>query len=144
MALCRGATAMGYFTHVWKPSYDAFGVPPRNREALASINAQLDRLAPVLLSGESPGTVSIEAEGSVKLDALARRKGKDLYVFAVNYDERDVPARATILVEGLAAGRTVEVVDEDRSIQAGSGCLVDDLEPLAVHVYRIRDAFSGE
>ena len=144
MALCRGATAIGYFTHVWKPSYDPFGVPPRNREALASVNAQLDRLAPVLLGGETPGRVSIEAEGSVKLDALARRKGEDLYVFAVNYDERDVPARATIRVEGLAAGRTVEVVDEDRSIAASGGCFVDDLEPLDVHVYRIRDAFSGE
>ena len=34
MAICGGATAIGYFTHVWKPSYQQFGVPEENRKAL--------------------------------------------------------------------------------------------------------------
>ena len=37
MAICQGATAIGYFTHVWKPSYHQFGVPEENRKALRRI-----------------------------------------------------------------------------------------------------------
>ncbi len=44
MTICRGATAIGYFTHVWKPSYHQFGVPEENRAALREINAQITRL----------------------------------------------------------------------------------------------------
>ena len=33
MSICGGATGIGYFTHVWKPSYSTFGVPAENREA---------------------------------------------------------------------------------------------------------------
>jgi hypothetical protein len=102
MSICRGATAIGYFTHIWKPSYKQFGVPERNQRALREINAQIARLAPVILSRAAAPRVRIAAaEGDVKLDAVARTHGGHTYVFAVNYDERAVPARATIELEGL-------------------------------------------
>jgi len=137
MSICRGATAIGYFTHVWKPSYHQFGVPEENRKALREINEQITRLAPAIL-GETPKRpVSIAAEGDVKLDLLAKECPDGLYLFAVNYDERLRDAKATIKVEGLAAGQEIAVVDEGRSIKSDAGSFADAFAPLAVHIYRI-------
>jgi hypothetical protein len=141
MAICRGATAIGYFTHIWKPSYQQFGVPPENREALQQINAQITHLAPAILGDEPRRAVAIQSEDGVKLDAMARRKGNDLYVFAVNYDERMKATRATIKVEGLPAGTDVVVVDENRSIKSKAGSFTDTFEPLAVHIHRVSRPF---
>lgn len=136
MAICRGATAIGYFTHVWKPSYSQFGVPEANREALTRINAQLTRLAPAILGDKPDQTTSIRGEEAVKLDALAKRFNGELYIFAVNYDEALRKTRATVTVSGLSAGAKVIVVDEERTIASGEGFFVDTFAPLAVHIYR--------
>jgi hypothetical protein len=138
MSICSGATAIGYFTHVWKPSYHQFGVPKDNREALLEINSQITRLAPAILGRPPRRPVAIEPKEEVKLDAMAREHDGKLYVFAVNYDERLLPATATIKVPGLVAGTKVEVVDESRTIPAAAGEFTDTFEPLAVHIYRIR------
>ncbi|MHC4406203.1 MAG: hypothetical protein ACYTG0_41745 [Planctomycetota bacterium] len=137
MALCRGATAIGYFTHVWKPSYRQFGVPEENRAALAEINGQITRLAPAILGQKPKRPVSLEVSGDVKLDLMAREHAGELYLFAVNYDERLQEASATFRVEGLPRGAEVTVVDEGRTIRAEAGSFADVFEPLAVHVYRI-------
>ncbi|MCX5675628.1 MAG: hypothetical protein NTX87_11535 [Planctomycetota bacterium] len=139
MALCRGATAIGYFTHVWKPAYSPFGVPEENRRALREVNDQVTRLAPAILAAAPGRAVGIEAAGGVKVDALARSHGGRLYVFAVNYDEGLKETRATIKVPGLAAGAQVEVVDEGRTIPAEAGALADTFAPLAVHIYRMAE-----
>jgi len=136
MSLCRGATAIGYFTHVWKPSYSQFGVPEANCKALREINDQVTRLAPAILAAPAPGA-SIESPGGVKLDLLARQSGQELHLFAVNYDERLKEAAATIRVKGLAAGRKVVVVDENRDLTSIDGAFADTFAPLAVHIYRI-------
>jgi len=140
MAICRGATAIGYFTHVWKPSYHQFGVPEENRAALREINAQITRLAPAILSDEPAPAVTIRGSGDVKLDVLARRHAGSLYLFAVNYDERAVPATATLSVAGLAADTAVEAIDEDRVLRCQAGGFEDDFGPLAVHLYRVKKA----
>jgi len=139
MSICRGATAIGYFTHIWKPAYRQFGVPEANQEALREVNGQVTRLAPAILGQAPPRRVAVEAEGGVKVDALARAAagGGDLYVFAVNGDERLKPARVAVKVDGLAAGTAVEVVDEGRTLKSAAGEFADAFEPLAVHVYRI-------
>ncbi len=139
MAICSGATGIGYFTHVWKPSYRQFGVPEENRKALRQINDQITRLAPAILGEQPKRPVTIQAADQVKLDALAREHQGQLYIFAVNYDERMVEAKATITVEGLPAGTEVDVIDEVRTIRAGAGSFTDPLAALAVHIYRIRN-----
>lgn len=140
MAICRGATAIGYFTHVWKPSYSQFGVPPANREAMTQINAQITRLTPAILGDEPEQIVSIRSEESVKLDTLAKCKNGELYIFAVNYDESLRETRAKVEVEGIPALTKVIVVDEDRTVTSEEGFFVDVFEPLAVHIYRISSA----
>jgi len=137
MAVCRGATAIGYFTHVWKPSYKQFGVPEENRRALREINGQITRLTPAILGGQPQRAVTIKSEESVKLDVMAKTLDRQLVVFAVNYDQRYLGTEATIAVEGLAAGVDVEVVDEDRTIRSGAGSFSDRFDPMAVHIYRI-------
>ncbi len=137
MAICRGATAIGYFTHIWKPSYSQFGVPEVNREAITRINSQVTRLAPAILGEKPDRAVSIRGGQAVKLDALAKRLNGDLYIFAVNYDERLRKASATVTVGGLRAGAKVVVVDEKRAITSEEGLFAGEFEPLAVHIYRV-------
>ena len=137
MCICRGATAMGYFTHIWKPQYSQFGVPENNRRALREINHQITKLAPAILGQPFPQAVSVKASGNTMLDIMARRLGQDLYLFAVNYDQGARPTKAAISVPGLAAGTKIEVVDEARSLQADPGSFVDEFAPLAIHIYRL-------
>jgi len=138
MAICRGATAIGYFTHIWKPGYSQFGVPAENRKAIREINDQITRLAPAILAKPAAKKVTIAGEGGVKLDLLARQGDGGLYLFCVNYDERAKATRGCVRVEGLPAGTAVEVVDENRTTQSAAGEFADEFAPLAVHVYRIR------
>lgn len=137
MAICGGARAIGYFTHVWKPSYRQFGVPEENRRALAEINAQITRLAPAILGNEVTGKTAV-AEAGVKVDAFFRAHDGSLYVFAVNYDERLKGTAATFEVRGLADGAAVEVLDEGRTLRARAGHFTDRFDPLAVHLYRVK------
>jgi len=143
MAVCGGATGIGYFTHVWKPAYKQFGVPEENQKALRAINEQLARLAPAILSDSPARRVTIGAEGA-KLAALARAHEGRLHVFAVNYDERLKEATATFAVEGLAAGTEIAVIDEGRTIRSEGGSFRDAFEPLAVHLYRIGGGASSQ
>ncbi len=139
MAICGGARIIGYFTHVWKPTYQQFGVPEENRRALRSINEQITRLAPVILGPSAALPVTVSA-GEVKIAALAKPHDGCWYVFAVNYDERSRRAQATIRLEGLPAGAEVVVVDESRTLRTDPGCFHDEFQPLAVHIYCIQRA----
>lgn len=136
MAICGGATGIGYFTHIWKPSYKQFGVPEENQEALAEINAQITRLAPAILSEELDRTTGITGTDA-KVDALFRRHEDHVYVFAVNYDERQVEASPLFEIAGLKKGTAVTVVDEDRTVEAAAGGFTDTFAPLGVHIYRL-------
>ncbi len=138
MALCRGATAIGYFTHIWKPEYKQFGVPPENVEAMKAINDQITRLAPIILSSPAKVKVAIQLDGQLKADIMARQYDGEIYLFAVNYDPQQKARQAVIEVEGLEAGAKIEVVDEDRVIEAAKGTFTDEFGPLAVHIYKIR------
>ncbi len=136
MAICGGATGIGYFTHVWKPSYQQFGVPEENREAIRKVNQQITRLAPAILAPPSKAKVAITAEGA-KLGAMAKQYEGRLYVFAVNYDGGMKRAAAVVHVENLPEGAEVTVIDEDRVIRSQAGFFRDVFEPLAVHLYQI-------
>jgi len=143
MCLCRGATAIGYFTHVWKPQFAEFGATDANRRALREINTQITRLAPALLGRPLPEPVALAAQSDVKLDLMARQSGQDVFLFTVNYDARLKNTDATITLPGLRAGEPVEVVDENRTLSSQDGAFKDTYAPLAVHVYRVRTARPG-
>ncbi len=137
MGICGGATAIGYFTHVWKPRYSQFGVPQANRDALSRINSQITRLTPAILGQPAERRVAATTDSGAKIAVLAKRAGGAMYVFAVNYDEKYKKAAATLKVEGLDAGVEVAVVDEGRTIRSNAGSFADEFGPLAVHIYRL-------
>ena len=112
MAICRGATAIGYFTHIWKPEYKQFGVPPENVKAMKEINDQITRLAPTILAEPAKVDISIKLDNELNGDIMARKYEGNLYLFAVNYDSKQKAGKAVIEVEGLKNGTTIEVVDE--------------------------------
>ena len=137
MAVTGGATAIGYFTHIWKPSYKQFGVPEENRKALAQVNSQLASLGPAILGKRLEGKATA-AEDGVKVDAIFRARDGARYVFAVNYDERLKGTDVAFEVPGVADGAAVEVIDEGRTLRARVGGFTDRFDPLAVHLYRVK------
>ncbi|MBD3292050.1 MAG: hypothetical protein GF393_03940 [Armatimonadia bacterium] len=138
-AITAGATAIGYFTHIWKPAYSQFGVPDENVAMMRQVNGQITRLTPALLAPECTRKVGISLEGDLRADVLARQAEGGLYLFAVNYDPSATDGEATISVEGLAAGTQIEVVDETRTLTADDGAFTDHFDALAVHIYRIEE-----
>jgi len=142
MSICRGATAIGYFTHRWKPTYQQFGVPENNRKTLRKINDQITRLTPDILAEPSTHKVKITNQAHVKLDVMAKERNDILSIFSVNYDERLKSADAIIHVQGLKKGTVVSIVDENRIILAKQGYFIDEFAPLAVHIYQITGAFD--
>lgn len=137
-AIIQGATAIGYFTHRFKPTFAEFGVPEENQKALLEINQQLQRLAPVILSREADPPPTIQLEGGLAGECMGREHDGHVYLFALNLDMERRGAKATLALDGLKAGTPVEVVDEGRTITAQDGGFRDDFGPLAVHIYKIR------
>ena len=134
MAIVNGAKAIGYFPHVWKPRYTWCRIPPANQQELRRLNAQITRLAPVILAPPPKRSVACTVEGGGKLDTMARQHDGTVTVFAVSLERK--PQRAAFAVPGLAAGTKVEVVDEGRQLRADAGGFADDFGELAVHIYR--------
>jgi len=137
MAICGGATAIGYFTHVWKPAYSQFGVPPENVAAMKQINDQLIRLTKPIYAPATKRAISISLGDNIPAAMIGRELDGQLYLFAVNYDSARRGGEATVQVEGLPAGATIEVIDEGRTIKAEAGAFKDTFEPLAVHLYKV-------
>lgn len=133
MAIINGATGIGYFPHAWKPTYSQCRIPPENQDEMRRVNQQITRLAPVILADPLEG-IRCESAGDRPV-SYAGRMGPDgrRYVFAVNLSRsaRD----ATFTVPGLEAGKPVEVVDENRTLDAKAGSFTDHFDELAVHLY---------
>jgi len=137
MAIVRGATAIGYFTHQWRPSYRQFAPTDEMRKELRRLNEQIARLAPALLARPAAKKVGMRMSDGQPCHLMATEVDGTLYVFAQSID-RSRGGTATITVEGLKAGTKIEVVDETRAITAGDGRFTDRFGPLAEHIYRLR------
>ena len=137
MAIIRGATAIGYFTHQWRPSYRQFAPTAEMRKELRRLDDQITRLAPAILAPPATRKIEMKLTDDLACHVKATQAGDGLYVFAQSMDLKRA-GTATISVEGLKAGATVEVVDEARRLTAQAGRFSDAFEPLAEHVYRIR------
>jgi hypothetical protein len=118
---------------------------------LKRLNTQISRLAPAILAPPFNGAISMELGAGLNCNLKATLYGNDLYLFAVNMDlgegAKDAKqfdpiyprgGKATISMEGLKAGTKIEVVDENRTLEAEKGRFSDDFAPLAEHIYRIK------
>jgi hypothetical protein len=120
LAIAGGARGLGYFP----PS-----PTPEVGQAIAVLSREIRGLAPALVSPDAPVTVD-PLGGSMR--AGARNYGGALYIIAVNAGS--APLRPTITAPGLD-GRTLYVLDENRTVQTTADTFEDDFAPLAVHVY---------
>jgi hypothetical protein len=149
-ALIRGATAIGYFTHAWRPQFSEFAATPEMRQELARINAQITRLAPAILASPSQRQINVTLSSDLGSHFKATEHDGQLYVFAQNTDlgpDADRlrqfdpinprSATATIRVEGLTGGTVIAIDDEERTIIAEEGQFTDEFGPLQERVYRI-------
>jgi hypothetical protein len=151
MAIIRGATAVGYFTHQWVPNYHQFAPKEPMISALRRLNEQLTRLAPAILAEPARVKITMSLGDGLPCHFKATVYEGTLYIFAQNIDlgpesekkrqfEPIEPrgGRAVFTVEGLKVGTRIEVIDEDRSIIAEEGRFTDYFAPLAEHIYRLR------
>ena len=151
MAIIRGATAIGYFTHTWVPSYKQFAPEGEMVVELNRLDRQLTRLAPAILADPAHVEIEMSIASGLPCHFKATEHDGHLYIFAQNIhvdDNKDAlgqgeqinprGGKATFVVHGLRAGTEVEVVDEARTVTAGDGQFTDDFGPLAEHVYRLK------
>ena len=131
-AIVHGAQGLVYFSHQFAPKFIEAGIlaDEEMSNGVRAINQQVQSLAPVLNSPDVKGTVSVSSAQPV--DVLVKRRGKELYVFAVSMSK--VATDATFKVRG----REAEVLGEGRTAPFSSGVLRDHFEPFAVHLYRLK------
>lgn len=123
MTLVNGATAYGYFTHSWTPTYSQFRVSGAVQMEMKRTDRQVATLTPAIL-----GTpLAVKSTG---VEAIARTYGGARYVFAVNVAR--TPVRGQIRVAGSG---TWHVFEENRDVQAHAGFFNDAFAPLGVHIY---------
>ena len=137
MSLVHGSTGICYFCHEFKPNPEDSAAMLHDKEmseAIGKINRQITELAPVLNSPTVDGAVHVASENKdVPVDVMVKRHEGAVYVFAVAM--RGAETRAAFQIGGGKA--TVEVLGEDRTIEASGGKFVDSFKPWGVHLYKI-------
>lgn len=133
--ICEGATGLVFYS--WYDLQRNPDVPfPVQWDGLKKIAAEVDGLAPALLSAEPVPPVTVEGGESSKetprwLHWLARRHGGKIYLFAVN----DGDGEGTVRFQLPARPRSVRVLGEDRSVSLEGKAFEDGFGRLAVHIY---------
>jgi hypothetical protein len=150
-AIINGATAIGYFTHAWRPEFKEFAPTEDMQKELLRINTQITRLAPAILAGPVKNKIGMTIENGLYCQFKATKNEGSVYIFALNSDlgpgaekaKQFDPispgtGKATFTVAGLKAGTKIEVIDEQRTITAGNGMFTDEFSPLAEHIYKMK------
>ena len=135
--ICEGATGLVFYS--WYDLKRNPDVPfAAQWEGLKRIVAEIDRMAPVLLSVEAAGAVKVRGAAPSQdlphwLHWLSRQHGGKLYLFAVN----DGDGEGAIQFNLPRSPRSVFVLGENRSLFANGAVFRDDFQKLAVHIYEI-------
>lgn len=150
-AIINGATAIGYFTHAWRPDTTEFAPKEEMRKELSWLNGRITSLAPIILADPAKEEIGMTLGNGLKCQFKATKYEGSLYIIAQNIDlgpgtdkakqyDPITPrgGTATITVKGLKEGTQVEVVDEKRTLTAKEGKFTDEFRPLLEHIYRIK------
>ena len=139
MSIIHGSTGLIYFVHEWQPTFNESALlsDPEMLSAVTAINQQIIGLAPVLNSPTVEGLASVLSDNdAVPIAMMAKKHDETTYLFTVNM--RGDRTSATIAVQNPEGARTVEVIGEDRTLQAQDGVFKDRFTGWDVHLYRIR------
>jgi hypothetical protein len=136
MALIHGAKGIIYFAHEFKPKFIEAGLlaDEEMARAVAAINRQVMELAPALNSPDVAGAVVAALNEGVPVDFVVKRQAGRTYLFSVAM--RGAETTATFTLPGTGDAR-VEVLGEDRAIDAMGGKREDRFKGYQVHLYRI-------
>jgi hypothetical protein len=138
MAIVHGAAGIEYYCHRMEPTLDetnCLDVVPIH-DALATINADITALAPVLnTQSVANGVTTTSSDASVPVDTMLKRHEGTTYLFAVAM--RGTATTATFRLGGIPARASAEVLDESRTIPVADGVFHDDFAGYGVHRYRI-------
>jgi hypothetical protein len=138
MALIHGSTGLIYFVHEWKPKFNeaALLADAEMLAAVTAVNKRIHELAPVLNGPTIPRGASVTSSNrEVPVATMVKSHEGAIYLFAVSM--RNAPTLARFKVKGVRGQKTVEVLDENRSIPLKGGLFKDRFEPYAVRLYRI-------
>jgi hypothetical protein len=139
MSLIHGTQGLVYFVHQFEPRLveAALLEDEEMRSAVREINGQIRELAPVLNGPTVEGAVEVvSTDPNVPVDVMVKRRGEDLYVFAVGM--RNAPTRGEFSLVGLGEVERVEVLWEGREVRVEGGRFEDAFEPYDVHAYRMK------
>lgn len=137
MALIHGADGLIYFCHQFEPRFIEAGLlaDPAIAREVAALNRRIQELAPVLRSPDRPELARVESSNEeVPIDSAVRRVDGVTSIFSVAM--RDGETTASFHVPDLGDSR-VEVLGEDRTIDAPGGSWQDRFDGYQVHLYRI-------
>jgi len=138
MSLLHGSRGLIYFSHQFKPTFIEAGMlaDAEMAQGIKALNSQIMELAPVLNSPEAKDAATVESSSTlVPVAMTARRHGGATYVFAVAMRNKEVEATFTLpAVKDKAA---VEVLGENRKLDAAGGKFKDDFKGYDVHLYKV-------
>jgi hypothetical protein len=149
MSLIHGSMGLIYFSHQFQPQFIEAGLlaDKEMADAVGKMNRQIHQLAAVLNSPTleqvltvitAPTDVTPDPGRSLQMVPVAtmvKRHRGAIYLFAVRMEDRS--AKATFELQGVSGATAVEVLGEQRTLQARAGRFQDSFEPYAVHLYRI-------
>jgi hypothetical protein len=138
MSLIHGSRGLIYFVHQFEPTFNEAALldDAEMLAAVSALNRQIAGLAPVLNSRTIPDLVSVaSSDPEIPIKLMVKRHESGIHVFAVAM--RSGTTTAVFTVNGLSEARTVQVLDEERTIQIERGVFRDTFGPWDVRLYRI-------
>ncbi|MBC8229457.1 hypothetical protein H8E77_07920 [bacterium] len=142
MSIIHGSMGLIYFVHEWEPRFNAHALldDPDMLKAVSAINEEIHHLAPVLNSPSIENNAIVESSAKeIPIDIMVKKSsGADAatYLFAVCM--RDSETRGTFTIKKLKGKTQIEVMGENRTIEAMNGKFDDNFKPWDVHIYRTR------
>jgi hypothetical protein len=137
MSLVHGSLGIGYFCHIFSPSFIEAGLLSisANAAAVGAIDAQIQTLAPILNTPSlANGATAASSNTAVPIDIMVKRYQGALYVFAVAM--RPESAMGTFTVRGLTTGNAT-VLGESRTLSIVGGQFTDAFAAYDVHLYQL-------
>jgi hypothetical protein len=137
ITMVHGARGVGYFCHDFTLETKRASALSRDAAMLAQLkvtNGKLMKLARVISAPLATEPATAKSEGGKVIFSTKKLDGATA-VLAVNvYGDA---AKATIALAGLKKGDKIEVLEENRTVEAGEdGAFADNFGPYQEHIYR--------
>jgi hypothetical protein len=139
MSLIHGSMGLIYFVHEWQPRFNESALlsDAEMLSAVTAINHQITELAPVLNSPTIEDAASVSSSNeAVPVAIMTKKHDGATYLFAVAM--RGDKTTATFILQHAEGTKTIEVIDENRTINAKNGVFKDNFEAWDVHLYRTK------